>query len=122
MAKDDFKNAAAKLLAQHSAKTKKQTAPMPSITRSEAAPVVTAPVPSQPEQRITLVDVPEWEDAYPQREQHSWVKLYILAGLALFGCAVMVFLVPETIFGIAGNAVVGIVTGAGLGLIINREF
>ena len=126
MGKEDFKNAAAKLLAQHAARTKRQTALPTAVqtsapTASETSPAA-ASVPRQPERTpVAPAAAPEWEDACSRPRQNR-VKWYIVAGLALAGCAVTVLLVPETIFGIAGNATVGLLTGAGLGMIINREF
>lgn len=120
MAKNDFKNAAAKLLAQHAGKTKKKAEPLP------AAGSQANPPGGQPERRpVTAVFLPEYEEdnyAVYEPAPQSRLKLYILFGLALLGCCIMVFLVPETIFGLAGNAVVGAVFGAGLGWLINREF
>ncbi|MDU4961117.1 MAG: hypothetical protein E6X17_10725 [Sporomusaceae bacterium] len=134
MAKEDFKNAAAKLLAQHAATAKRpsvalQVAPKPEPDRAEIALSVPAdtkvsdPIRLEPEPvpSAAAAAVPEWVDAY-QPSRSSRLKVYSTAGLAIAGCAITVLLVPETIFGIAGNAVVGLATGAGLGWIINREF
>ena len=123
MAKDDFKNAAAKLLAQHANKVKKNTGSLPSAARSETRPKPV--VPSAPRPPLNPpVYLPEPEDTdYSSYEpvRHNRLKLGILAGMALLGCAVMVLLIPETIFGMIGNAIVGIVLGAGIGWVINQE-
>ena len=120
MAKNDFKNAAAKLLAQHAKINPKSSA---STVAKEIKPV---PIVSQPVRSsvtaVYLPEPPEEDYAVYQPEPQGRVKVYLLFGLALLGCSIMVFLVPETIFGLTGNAVVGAVFGAGLGWLINREF
>lgn len=123
MAKDDFKNAAAKLLAQHADKVKKADSSLPPAMRNEpkSKPAVSS-VPKPP--LYSPVYLPEPEDtdySLYKPVRHNRFKLGLLAGMALLGCAVMVLLIPETIFGMIGNAVFGIIFGSGLGWIIQRE-
>lgn len=122
MAKDDFKNAAAKLLAQHANKVKKASG-SPSAMRSEtkSKPVVSS-VPRPPVNPPVYLPEPEETNySFCEPRRHNRLKPGILAGMALLGCAVMVLLIPETIFGLTGNAAVGVFLGAGLGWIISRE-
>lgn len=113
MAKNDFKTAAAKLLAQHTAKMQ-QPAPHkfdPPKPSSPPTCTVTTPIRDiHPPRRIASVSSPGLS-----------TKLFIKLLTALLGCAIMVFLVPETIFGIAFNIIFGVAGGAIFGHLIVKD-
>lgn len=123
MSKDDFKNAAAKLLAQHAYTVKKADGSLPAAINNEAdsKPVVSSVLIPQRETPVNLPEPKDTDYSFCEPQRDNWFKRGSLVGLALLGCAVMVFLIPETIFGLIGNAIIGIVSGVGLGWIINRE-
>lgn len=103
MTNNDFKTAAAKLLAQHAAKIR--------VTATAAT------VDNNTKNTSILTPLSENYTVAPFSLQ---VKILITLSLVLLGCAIMVFLVPETIFGIAGNIGFGILSGVILGAIFTR--
>lgn len=103
MAKADFKNAAAKLLAQHAAKINAEAEQPTSMPASTTIPVREARL----------------ETTVPVAAKAS-VNWYVALGLPVLGCAITVLLLPETIVGVAGNAVVGMLTGGGLAWIFYK--
>jgi uncharacterized RDD family membrane protein YckC len=109
MANPNFKTAAAKLLAQHAAKKENP------LTNSTSAPSV-EPVPTMPSVRTYH---PSARSA--GSELAPLVRGAAIPVLAVLGCAIMVFLVPETIFGLWFNVLFGLVSGAVFGYIIVRE-
>jgi len=143
MADYDFKTAAAKLLAQHSLQAEK-TLPKPLVTQNEPVPPPTLrPVQKmqkvQPEiqQKLPEIEeehvvVPIWDDpaekaaadfSYTNKTKLSPnnLKILVMVGLIVFFSAIMVFFVPSTRLGIAGNILLGVLAGGGFGYIINRE-
>ncbi len=108
MAKNDFKTAAAKLLAQHSAK-KKENLP-PRSVHNEQQTASSATFSQESGRRESLGP-----------ELAPLVRGAAIPVLAALGCAIMVFLVPETIFGMWFNIVFGLLVGGAFGVIIVRE-
>jgi len=141
MANQDFKSAAAKLLAQHSSNTEKI---MPKSLINEKEATVSPPVklsvqetqtecqrkrPVVDQERIVL---PVW-DSHEEAEEktvvysskwklpQSSMKVSIMLGLIVFFSLIMVFFLPPTKIGIVGNILLGVLAGSGFGYIINRE-
>lgn len=108
--KSNFKTAAAKLLAQHSARRKESPAPPVSI-----------PVPTRQQVVIAAERSPQRRASSAGTELSSVVKGTAIPGLAVLGGIIMVFLVPETIFGMWFNGVFGITVGAFFGYMLIRE-
>ena len=112
MANNDFKTAAAKLLAQHSAK--KKGTPSPAHPEKQQAHIE--------QQQVS----PAMHNNYRSMgsagsELRSLLKGTAIPVLATLGCIIMVFLVPETIFGMWFNGIFGIAAGALFGFIIIRQ-
>jgi hypothetical protein len=141
MANQDFKTAAAKLLAQHSCKPE-NNAPKPLVKQKEPATMPTLILPVQEERaecrrkqsepEIERVILPVWDSSEEAKAQDTarpakWkfienkTKVSIMFGLIILFSAIMVVLVPSTRIGIIGNILVGVLAGGGFGYIINRE-
>lgn len=106
----DFKTAAAKLLAQHSA-------------RRQARPASPEPIPAPPPQQVVITTVGSQQRRVSSAgsELSSVIRGTAIPGLAVLGGSIMVFLVPETIFGMWFNGVFGISAGAFFGYMLVRE-
>lgn len=105
----NFKTAAAKLLAQHSARKKESSAPTP-IPAAQPQPVVLRTAGSQQRHASSAGS-----------ELSAVIKGTAIPGLAVLGSSIMVFIVPETIFGMWFNGVFGIAIGAFFGYMLIRE-
>ncbi len=117
MAKNEFKTAAAKLLAQHTAKMQ-HPAPPPSPPKYDPPKPASLPAHTS---TVTQRDVSTQRKIANVPSPGLSAKLFIKLLAALMGCAIMVFLVPETIFGITFNIVFGAAAGAILGHLIIKD-
>ena len=126
---ENFKTAAAKLLEQHAAKKWGKRLPVQvraqdsdKSTVSESLVIQSGRQPESIIHNIHLEDEDEIQEVSGLRTTLlSYCNNSLVIFLALFGCAITVFLVPETIIGYAGNVVVGLVAGAVMGIVIARE-
>lgn len=141
MAVNKFKNAASKLLAQHSLRPEEKmvydpptgkTAVTPAITRAiEPAYERTAMNPKLVDRRennditaskpiLLKQEAPKKHEALPGDLVTELIKYIIVLSSALLGSAIAVFLVPEALIGFGGNIVLGLFGGTALGFIITK--
>ena len=133
MADAKFKNAAAKLLAQHSVKPGGKltygppsgrveapaTLEAPAARESKSAPPIKSPQPQPvpPPSRPVVEPRPVQADMIT-----ALIKYIIVIIFALLGCAIVILTGFNTGFGVAANIGAGLLGGAVLGMLIARNF
>lgn len=139
MADNKFKNAAAKLLAQHSIKQDEKFIYDPPVSRPDIPPAIEPrperppmdPMPFVPEKNYGIPiskpivlppNKPSKQDAINADMVTALIRIIIVLVSVLLGWAIAAFIVPESILGGINKIALGIFAGTILGLIIAKQF